>query len=441
MKGEQLSQRAQQALQPFRHLGTPVEDDGVVAARREELVPLIGSSIRRVAVRRIRWRRARSAFAIAGLAAGFALVTAQSYRWLTGSDKSEESHNQASSALLAAGGPVSLTRHGRPIGAGDEPQKLHVGDQIDTPANTPTSLVLVGGVRAEVAVSTRVTLVRNEEREQRLKLAFGRVELEVPKLAPGRAFVVETPHAEVRVRGTRFSVEVAAGGAALGVTRVGVTRGSVLVRTARGERALIGGENWSSFPHTTAAERGEISAPADPPASDQPRIVPAASPTGLAPSGSSARGDKSAALDEAAPGRRLEERVARRSDERSVPSESASTPRARPAEPAESRSRADSDALAQQNRMMQAALAARSKGEHARAVQLFDELLRRHPGSPLTESVRVERFRSLRRLGRHAEATREARRYLAIYGRGFARDEARGLVLDPEDPERSAPKR
>jgi outer membrane protein assembly factor BamD (BamD/ComL family) len=90
---------------------------------------------------------------------------------------------------------------------------------------------------------------------------------------------------------------------------------------------------------------------------------------------------------------------------------------------------------------MQAALAARKSGDHAQAVRLLDELLRGHPGSPLTESARVERFRSLRRLGRHAEATREARRYLARHGSGFARDEARGLVLGSDTAGGSAPKR
>jgi ferric-dicitrate binding protein FerR (iron transport regulator) len=58
--------------------------------------------------------------------------------------------------------------------------------------------------------------------------------------------VVETPQAEVRVRGTRFKVEVSSARAGAGITRVGVTRGSVLVRTVRGEQLLSGGESWSS---------------------------------------------------------------------------------------------------------------------------------------------------------------------------------------------------
>jgi hypothetical protein len=42
----------------------------------------------------------------------------------------------------------------------------------------------------------------------------------------------------------------------------------------------------------------------------------------------------------------------------------------------------------------------------------------------------VERFRLLRRLGRHSEAAREARSYLGDYHDGYARDEARGVALE-----------
>jgi hypothetical protein len=43
----------------------------------------------------------------------------------------------------------------------------------------------------------------------------------------------------------------------------------------------------------------------------------------------------------------------------------------------------------------------------------------------------VERFRALKRLGQHAEAAREARRYLLDRQSGAASDEARSVALEP----------
>jgi hypothetical protein len=405
MKGDDLSQRATQALQPFRHLGTPVEDDGVAAARRDELVPLIGGKIRAVSARRIRWRRGKRALGVAAVAAGLALVVAQSFGLIN------EDQRTGSRAL-----------------AKNQQRLLLAGDRVATPSDAAASLVLAGGARAEVDPSTRITLVRTDAEEQRLKLELGRVELVVPKLAPGSAFVVETPEAEVRVRGTRFSVEVSGAGAAAGVTRVGVSQGSVLVRTARGEHLLSGGETWSSAPAAAVTEpaRGAVFGSAAASAVAVPKNALAASPgAGAAP----APGNPPAA-----PGQRVAAPLAlgngspqRQSSETPAPD------RTHAAEGTGARPAGDSDALAQQNGLMQTALAARSNGDHAQAVRLLDELLRRHPSSPLIESARVERFRSLRRLGRHAEASREARRYLASYARGFARDEARRLILDPTE--------
>lgn len=441
MKGDPSSQRTTQALQPFRHLGTPVEDDAVVAARRQDLVPLIGSSIRAASVRRIRWQRGKKALAAAAVAAGLALLVAQGQRLLTNEDPGASPPQQAGGAVLSSSGAVALTRQGRPFVPNGQPQTLLAGDQITTPVNTQASLVLIGGARAEIAPSTQISLSRSHGPEQRLKLTVGRIELEVPKLEPGSALVVETPHAEVRVRGTRFSVEVSSAGADTGSTRVGVSRGSVLVRTPRGERLLSVGETWSSV--LAAATR-----PVPAPEFAEERGVPddrrkdsrAALSSAPDAHGHSPRPATPFSVGGALLAQRAGERGAADSDAPSRSSEPRPPTPSRQVEATPARSSADSDALARQNSLMQAALAARSRGDHAHAVRLLDELLQRHPSTPLAESARVERFRSLRRMGRHAEATREARRYLASYGRGFARDEARGLVLTPETSG-SAPKR
>jgi hypothetical protein len=441
VNGDRLSQRATQALQPFRRLGTPVEDEAVAAARRDELVPLIGNRIRAVTVRQLRWRRAKSALAAAAVAAGLALAVTQGYPFLTDPDRLS---GPESSALLSSGAAVSLVRQGRPVEPSVEPRALLAGDRIVTSPNAPAKIVLLGGARVEADASTRLTLVRADAQEQRLRLEAGKVELEVPKLAAGSAFVVETTDAEVRVRGTRFSVAVSGSGSDAG-TRVGVSRGSVLVRTARGERVLAGGETWSSRLVTVAPSppaRGSAFAKNAPPVTDEgSKSLPPSNAGAPAAPAAEARGAASLVSRAVAPGARVADSRASRTDSPLPGAESSAQAPAGPAETSRQRAHGDSDALAKQNGLMQAALAARKSGDHAQAVRLLDELLRGHPGSPLTESARVERFRSLRRLGRHAEATREARRYLARHGSGFARDEARGLVLGSDTAGGSAPKR
>lgn len=89
----------------------------------------------------------------------------------------------------------------------------------------------------------------------------------------------------------------------------------------------------------------------------------------------------------------------------------------------------DPSTLAEQNRLLQGALDARRRGDDAQALAQLGQLLARYPTSPLAQEARVERFRALERMGRHAKAVADARRYLADYPKGFAVDEARALVL------------
>jgi hypothetical protein len=96
---------------------------------------------------------------------------------------------------------------------------------------------------------------------------------------------------------------------------------------------------------------------------------------------------------------------------------------------ATSRPRPDPSTLDDQNRLLQRALASRRQGDDAHALVELDALLTRYPGSPLAQEARVEKFRALERMGQHAKAVGEARRYLADYPNGFAADEAKALAL------------
>jgi outer membrane protein assembly factor BamD (BamD/ComL family) len=92
-------------------------------------------------------------------------------------------------------------------------------------------------------------------------------------------------------------------------------------------------------------------------------------------------------------------------------------------------SAAESSTLAQENDLYAAASRAAREGNDALAVSTLSTLLSRYPSSPLVQNARVDRFRALSRSGRSAEAVAAARRYLADYPNGFARDEAKALVL------------
>lgn len=83
--------------------------------------------------------------------------------------------------------------------------------------------------------------------------------------------------------------------------------------------------------------------------------------------------------------------------------------------------------LAQANALLSSALEASRQGNDTLALARLDDLLRRYPASPVADNARVERFRTLRRLGRDREAARAASKYLKGDPDGFARDEARDL--------------
>jgi outer membrane protein assembly factor BamD (BamD/ComL family) len=81
---------------------------------------------------------------------------------------------------------------------------------------------------------------------------------------------------------------------------------------------------------------------------------------------------------------------------------------------------------------MLAAMAAKRAGDEARSVELFTDLLARHPTSPLAQNAMIERFRALKRSGNKEAAAQAALRYLHDYPAGMASDEARGVAAQPK---------
>jgi hypothetical protein len=205
----------------------------------------------------------------------------------------------------------------------------------------------------------------------------------VPKLGPLRTFAVETLEATVVVHGTAFSVERT--GAVPGApprTLVQVAEGSVSVHHHGIQVLLHAGDHWSSSSSpATAVESAPSSAPA------------AAATSGPARSKASTSGRAGSA----------------KSSSQNAASDKGSN-------------------LAAENRLLQAAMAARQEGDAHRAAQLAGELAARFPASPLVEEARVERMRALVSAGAAAAATAEARSYLVDYPQGFARQEASRIV-------------
>lgn len=206
---------------------------------------------------------------------------------------------------------------------------LQVGDEVSIAETGRARLDLPSHTRADLGSATRIRLAQAGDDEV-VDLMRGSATFQVPKLGAKGSFSVVTPDARVVVHGTEFTVTVRpAAEAGKTDTQVSVRHGEVAVVYATSHVVLRDGDAWASTP--TPA----VSAP---PASTEPDAPPPAP--------------------------------------------------IRPATPSSAR---PPDSLAEQNRLYRSALAARDRGDDARAVRLFDELLSRYPSSPLATDARLQR--------------------------------------------------
>ena len=258
------------------------------------------------------------------------------------------------------------------------------GDALRTEALETRSGTLEDGALVKLSGGTELTVSAPQPGGDELVLDRGRVDLSVPKLHSGHTLSVTTPDSTVTVRGTQFSVEVLLEGTHP-ITNVEVTQGSVWVRRGDARLVLEAGAHWSSRAPAPAALPALL---ADPVSTNEVTHAEAAPPkVWQGPSTSQARTDVSAP-------------------------------------PA-----LESSTLAQENDLYAAASRAARRGNDALAISNLNSLLSRYPNSPLAQNARVDRFRALGRSGRGSEAVAQARRYLIDYPNGFARDEAKSLVL------------
>lgn len=371
--GELLRQLAQENLP-----GSP--EDGA-PARRDRLVRAMKDAVDRSAEANEKSRRLRLGGAVLAAAASFALLGGLWWK----------DHRGAVATIAGldhVSGTVVLTQEGKGrIVSGGE-RALHDGDALQT-ATGARAHFQTSKSSVNLSESTELRVSRPSAAEERISLRRGRVDVSVEKaVETKRAVVVETPDAEVVVRGTIFDVRVDPLQNSTN-TRVHVTRGSVWVLAQGVQVALLSaGQSWSSAGGVETTAKPAADVPSAAPASVTANEAPAAeAPAAVSPSKSG-------------PGR---EGAARKGG-----------------------------TLAEENRLFSAGVEARNRGEAARAAELFGELLSTYPQTTLREVAQVERFRALSRAGQSARASSEARHYLAEHPDGAAKTEARDLALDTQ---------
>ncbi len=359
----------------LRRLGgqvVPVDEPERVEQRREQVVGALSRAIRESAERRRRALRARLGLSLA-LAASLALgvgAAVHAHRTVELTLSRTTVADISGAVVVTEAGQSRVVAHGSVL-------SLQAGGEIETALDARAELRSEKSV-LRVAPATKLTVPAATRLEERYRLALGRVDVSVDKDSRlSRSVVVETPNAEVVVHGTVFAVGVASRSDRT-VTDVSVTRGSVWVMANGVQVALLGpGQHWTSE-------------------------TPAGSAHGVSDVASEVK-DASSHVDRVPLRERIH--VARSRD---------------------ATAEAKASALADESRMFQDGIDARNRGDDARAVELFSQLLARYPSY---EEAEVQLFRAQKRLGRAASAAAQARRYLAQHPQGFAHDEARTLAL------------
>jgi hypothetical protein len=374
-----LGTEPEELLRRLASEAVPGSPDDTSPARRDRLVRSMKDAVERTTERKERARRLkRTAFAVAA-AAGFALVAGLAYMG--------RAQPSRMAGLDGVSGTVVLTQEGTRQVVGSGARALGDGDSLQTAAGAQAR-VATAKSSVRVSESTELKLSQPSAAEERISLRRGRVEVAVDKsIEAKRSVVVETPNAEVVVRGTVFDVRVEPMGTSTS-THVHVTRGSVWVLSQGVQVALLSaGQSWSS--------QGGLGVDAPSPA--QAAATPTPTPTAISASEPSAQ------------------------------------PALRSAPVGKSAASRKPGTLAEENRLFAAAVEARNRGEAARAAEILGELLSTYPQTALRESAQVERFRALNRAGQAPRAASEARRYLAEHPNGFGRSEARDIALEGKE--------
>lgn len=346
---------------------------------------VVAAALRRVAEQKRRKSRVRKLSLSLALAAAVSGLGVGAWFELAGPDAT--AMQASATPSVSVGGQVGEVAVTDDVGHVVQAlSALTEGYGVRTEQGTAT-LAFPSGASARVENKSSLKITRMRESEA-LFLARGGVHVEVPKLDAKRGFSVETPDARVTVHGTSFRVQVEPG-ADGPHTRVQVTHGIVSVHQGGREVFLTAGQSWP-----TDRQAGDPTAAVD-------------------------DGSDSAAVDA---GFEDEEE-----DESELPS--GIEPKKQGSKSRSTKPRQfDSRELADQNERFARAMTLKKNGEAAAALLELGRILRRYPGSPLTQELRVERLRLLRSLGRTQQVAREAQRYLREFPQGYAAAEAQESI-------------
>jgi len=244
-------------LAPLRDRPVSVDAERM-AARRARVVGALKLEVRLLAHERRARPRRRAMYAALSVAAAASLLVGA--RLLT------QHHRGPSLAALTFIGSVGDTV------AGDSAHRLQAGEnlsrdpgEIQTAERGSAELVSQTGLAIHLGAGTRVSLaglVGDGTSKDQVELRRGSVTCSVPHLSEGQRFSVSTPDARVVVHGTVFSVQVDDQHGAGNQTCVKVTDGVVIVQHGAAETALNAGDSWGCGEGASSATPADSAAPA-----------------------------------------------------------------------------------------------------------------------------------------------------------------------------------
>ncbi len=344
--------------------------------------------------RKVRWQRAALGVA---LAAASVVVVVGARHLAPGAVSTRAGEAKISVSALQGSGAsvVDLAEKRAVLRAGLE---LAAGSRIETTDGGTAALRLSTGTLLTIDGQSRVTLEARGTL-QHFSLQSGGLDARVAKLEPGARFVVQTPDAEIEVRGTQFHLSVLEQPepcAPLARTRLVVREGVVEVRSSTGVVRVGAGERW--------------------PSSCEERVV-------------------DVKLPQPAPAVALDADARHGTRPPAPPPAPAAValqvPGTRPATAAfEPPEHASGSALSEQTELFAAASKAARAGDSVKALTLYSKLIEAYPSSGLRENAIAERMRLLRQ-GSPAAARREASLYLSLYPNGFGKPEAERILASP----------
>ena len=368
MSAPHYARRLREALNDLE-LSTPTQPT-TPDARADSI-----AGIEEALVANTRRRRARRTMAVVAAVAVAAVVTlivgarhlAHGPVVTLPSKQSAGTHTQVVARPVGVGSSVVVSTGQSPL---DAARVLSGGSRIVTRPGGRALLDFSTGTNVLLGEGTDAT-VDAEGATEVVRVDRGTLDLRVAKLALNERFLVQTPDAQVEVRGTQFRVSVVDGDLLCGAgarTRVSVSEGVVVVRDGAGEIRLAPGQQWPAGCDRASGVGGN----------GAPAAVPGPSRSNAPPSGSLAP---------------------------------------------------NSPKLSEQNELFGRAVDAKRRGDDAAAIAGFEQLLTKYPSGPLTESAAVERMRLLR-VTAPGLAAAAARKYLARYPDGSDRAEARAILAE-----------